>query len=91
MTDNAFAYRFSIGGAVAQLGAKQVFIRPHCPWQKGKVERLNRTLQTEWASRQIFTSNAERTQALAPWIHNYNTQRIHSAIGGPPISRLSPT
>jgi len=91
MTDNAFAYRYSIGDAVAQLGARQVFIRPHCPWQNGKVERLNRTLQNEWAYRQIFTSNTERTQALAPWIHSYNTQRIHSAIGAPPISRLSPT
>ncbi len=91
MTDNAFAYRYSLGDAVTQLGAKQVFIRPHCPWQNGKVERLNRTLQTEWAYRQIFTSNNERAQALAPWIEHYNTRRIHSAIGAPPISRLSPT
>ncbi len=91
MTDNAFAYRYSIADAVAQLGARQVFIRPHCPWQNGKVERLNRTLQTEWAYRQIFTSNAERSAALAPWLEHYNTRRIHSALGAPPISRLSPT
>lgn len=91
MTDNAFAYRYSLADAVAQLGAKQVFIRPHCPWQNGKVERLNRTLQTEWAYRQIFTSNAERSEALAPWLEYYNTRRIHSALGAPPISRLSPT
>lgn len=91
MTDNAFAYRYCLRDAVTQLGARQVFIRPHCPWQNGKVERLNRTLQTEWAYRQIFTSNAEREAALAPWIEHYNTRRIHSAIGAPPISRLSPT
>jgi transposase InsO family protein len=42
---------------VKHLGAKQVFIRPHCPWQNGKVGRLNRTLQREWAYRQVFTSN----------------------------------
>src|SRR5882757_3941032 len=54
----------------------------------GRVERLNRTLQTEWAYRQTFTSNTERATALAPWIENYNTQRRHSALGGlPPISR----
>jgi transposase InsO family protein len=47
MTDNAWAYRYSLGEAVRQLSAKQVFIRPHCPWQNGKVERLNRTLQSE--------------------------------------------
>ncbi len=47
MTDNAWAYKHSIRGVCAALGAKQVFIKPHCPWQNGKVERLNRTLQTE--------------------------------------------
>jgi transposase InsO family protein len=94
MTDNAFAYRNSVlmREAVAALSARQVFIRPHCPWQNGKVERLNRTLQTEWAYRQIFTTNHERAAALAPWLEHYNTQRRHSALGGlPPISRLSPT
>jgi transposase InsO family protein len=92
MTDNALAYRRSISGVCAQLGARQKFIRPRCPWQNGKVERLNRTLATEWAYRQVFTSNAERAAALAPWIEHYNTQRRHSALGGhPPISRLAPT
>lgn len=92
MTDNAWAYKWSLRDVVAQLGARQVFIRPHCPWQNGKVERLNRTLATEWAYRQVFTSNAERAAALAPWVSYYNTRRRHSALGGlPPISRLPPT
>lgn len=91
MTDNAWAYRYSLGEAVDHLGAKQVFIRPHCPWQNGKVERLNRTLQSEWAYRRAFTSNQERAAALAPWLEYYNNRRRHSALGGlPPISRLSP-
>jgi transposase InsO family protein len=92
MTDNAWAYRWSLRELCAADEIKQVFIRPHCPWQNGKVERLNRTLLTEWAYRQAFTSNAERSAALAPWLEHYNTQRRHSAIGGlPPISRLLPT
>ena len=92
MTDNAWAYQHSIKGVCAQLGARQKFIKPHCPWQNGKVERLNRTLVTEWAYRQVFTSNDERATALAPWIEHYNTRRRHSALGGlPPISRLAPT
>jgi len=92
MTDNAWAYQFSIGAAVAALGATQRFIKPHCPWQNGKVERFNRTLATEWAYRQPFTSNDDRTAALAPWIEMYNTRRRHTALGGkPPISRLTPT
>lgn len=94
MTDNAFAYRHGRAflDAVAEIGAVQKFIRPHCPWQNGKVERFNRTLQTEWAYRHVFTSNQQRRDALAPWLHTYNTERRHSALDGlPPISRLSPT
>ena len=93
ISDNAFAYRNSTAfkAAVAALGAEQRFIKPHCPWTNGKVERLNRTLATEWAYRQIFTSNAARTEALAPWLNYYNTERIHTGIGATPISRVSPT
>lgn len=94
MTDNAFAYRHSahMKRVCAALGISQKFIKPHCPWQNGKVERLNRTLATEWAYRQAFTNNDERAAALAPWLEHYNTDRRHSALGGkPPISRLSPT
>lgn len=94
MTDNAFSYRHGarLRDLLAAAGTRHVFIKPHCPWQNGKVERLNRTLQNEWAYRQVFTSNDERTEALAPWLDYYNHRRRHSAIGGlPPISRLSPT
>jgi transposase InsO family protein len=92
MTDNAWAYKYSLGDVCASIGARQIFIKPHCPWQNGKVERLNRTLATEWAYRQVFTNNDQRAAALAPWIEHYNTRRRHSALGGlPPISRLAPT
>jgi transposase InsO family protein len=92
MTDNAWAYRWSLREICAARGIKQIFIKPHCPWQNGKVERLNRTLLVEWAYRQPFASNDERTAALAPWLEYYNTGRRHSALGGnPPISRLRPT
>ena len=93
MTDNHFSYRLSndVRDVLTDLGAKHVLIRPHCPWQNGKVERLNRTLQVEWAYRQVFTSNDQRAAALAPWLEHYNTQRYHSAIGGTPLSRVLPT
>jgi transposase InsO family protein len=94
LTDNHFSYRRSndVTAAVDELGAKHKFIRPHCPWQNGKVERFNRTLQAEWAYRQIFLNNDARCAALAPWLEHYNTQRRHTALGGlPPVSRLSPT
>lgn len=92
LTDNHWSYRKSgdVADVIGALGAKHKFIRPHCPpWQNGKVERFNRTLQAEWAYRQVFLTNADRAAALAPWLELYNTRRSHTALGGlPPISRL---
>ena len=46
-------------------------------------------MQTEWACRQVFTTNAERTAAIGPWVEHYNMQRRHSALGClPPINRV---
>jgi len=94
MTDNHWSYTHSndLARQLAELGAKHRLIKPHCPWQNGKVERFNRTLQSEWAYRRVFETNLQRTEALAPWLEHYNNQRRHYALGGlPPISRLSPT
>jgi transposase InsO family protein len=94
MTDNAFNYRHSrrLRALLEQHTISHKFIRPHCPWQNGKVERFNRTLQTEWAYRQVFTSNDDRSAALPNFLDNYNHQRRHTALDGqPPISRLSRT
>lgn len=94
MTDNHFSYRKSndVARVLQELGVRHIYIRPHCPWQNGKVERFNRTLQVEWAYRQIFLNNDERSKALAPWLTRYNNERPHSSLGGrPPISRVLPT
>lgn len=94
ITDNHWSYRRSthFAASIAALNAKHKFIKPHCPWQNGKVERYNRTLQIEWAYRKVFLSNTDRTAALAPWLNTYNTERRHTALGGlTPVSRLSPT
>lgn len=94
MTDNALNYRRSnhFRAALSLLDAKHVLTRPHSPWQNGKAERFNRTLQENWAYRHPFTSNHTRTQALEPWLKYYNYDRPHTACKGqPPISRVSPT
>ncbi|MCG8926905.1 IS481 family transposase [Lentzea sp. CC55] len=95
LTDNAKNYVIShdFAAAITAIGARHKTIRPHCPWQNGKVERFNRTLQTEWAYYEIFGDNAVRSAALAPWLDHYNTERGHHALDGhPPISRVqSPT
>jgi len=45
MTDTALNYRRSrdFQAALAVLGARHVLTRPHCPWQNGKSEHVNRT------------------------------------------------
>src|SRR4029078_2007754 len=93
ITDNHFSYRRStdVKAAMTVLGATHKFIKPHRPWQSGRVERFNRTLATEWAYRQVFDSNAERAAALAPWLNEYNTRRRHTALKGlPPTRRPAP-
>ncbi|QJU54879.1 IS481 family transposase [Herbiconiux sp. KACC 21604] len=92
ITDNAFAYRHSSAfrNTALEHGITQKFIRPHCPWTNGKVERLNRTLATEWAYARPFTSNAERAAALPAWLDYYNLERAHLGIGGTtPIDRIN--
>jgi len=92
LSDNAKNYRVSrdFRAAAALLGIVQKFIRPHCPWTNGKVERLNRTLATEWAYSQVFTSNTQRADLLPAWLKHYNLERPHLGIGGlRPIDRVN--
>jgi transposase InsO family protein len=92
LTDNAMAYRLSKTWAAvcSALQIKRRFTKPGCPWTNGKAERLNRTLQTEWAYSKAWTSNADRTAALAAWLAYYNNERAHTSLGGhTPISRLA--
>ena len=94
MTDNHWSYvnSNSVRAVLTDLGAHHIRIRPHCPWQNGKAERFNRTLQTEWAYRRIYHTNHHRSDALEEWLDHYNTRRNHSSLGRrPPISRLTPT
>ena len=84
MTDNAFAYRLSrdFQSVLAGLETRHILIKPRHPWQNGKAERFNRTLQEGWAYRQDFTSNQARTDALQAWLDFYNHQRPHGSLGG---------
>ena len=61
---------------------------PIGPQTNGKVERFNRTMLGEWAYVRAWTSEAQRHQAACHWLHIYNHHRHHTAIGGPPISRV---
>lgn len=92
LTDNAKVYRYGRDWSHAcdELGIARRFTKVGCPWTNGKAERFNRTLLTEFAYAQPWLSNTDRLAALDTWVHDYNTRRAHSALGGkPPITRLS--
>ncbi|WP_344285163.1 IS481 family transposase [Actinomadura napierensis] len=92
LTDNAWTYRKSTAWqqALDELGAAGRLTRAYRPQTNGKVERFNRTLADEWAYARPYTSNTDRTAALADFLHTYNHHRGHTALGGqPPISRVN--
>lgn len=92
LTDNALAYRKSTDWkqALADLGAVGKRTRAYRPQTNGKVERFNRTLLDEWAYLGLYTTNSQRTTALADFLHSYNHHRCHTALAGkPPISRVN--
>jgi transposase InsO family protein len=88
LTDNAKAYT---GRCFTQAldGIDHRRIRPYTPRTNGKVERFNRTLLDEWAYVRLYRSDDERVAALDTWLHMYNHHRHHTAIGGPPVSRVN--
>jgi transposase InsO family protein len=87
LTDNGGCYRSNEFAHALQL-AHHSFTKPYRPQTNGKVERFNRTLQAEWAYVQAWTSEGQRNRRLAHWLHVYNHHRHHTAIGGPPASRV---
>ena len=43
----------------------------------------------EWAYARPYCREADRIRSLARWLHIYNHHRVHTAVGGPPISRVT--
>ncbi|MFD0773764.1 integrase core domain-containing protein, partial [Streptomonospora algeriensis] len=76
-------------GDLAGQGIAHKRTRPYRPQTNGKVERFHRTLVDEWAYSRPYTGEAERREALPEWLHLYNHHRFHSAVGGPPASRVT--
>jgi transposase InsO family protein len=90
MTDNGRCYvSCAFGAELIGAAIAHTKTRPYSPRTNGKVERYNRTLLNEWAYARPYPSEAARTRALAQWLHMYNHHRHHTAIGGPPASRVN--
>jgi transposase InsO family protein len=90
LTDNGNGYRsLAWRDRCAQLGIHHTRTKPYHPATNGKVERFNRTLADEWAYARLWKSERSRARALDRFLHRYNHHRHHTAIGGPPASRVT--
>jgi len=91
LSDNGGAYRSHLWrGTCEELSITPKRTRPYRPQTNGKVERFHRTMADGWAYARCYTSEQERRDALADWLHHYNHHRPHTACDyQPPISRLT--
>jgi putative transposase len=80
LTDNGSGY---ISGVMEQylrtLGLKHLRARAHHPQTNGKIERMHRTLKEE-VTLIVHTSPDQLREAIAQFVHYYNTERYHEAL-----------
>ncbi len=89
MSDNGSNFRSRVfADVLAERAIKHRRTRPYRPQSNGKVERFNRTMADEFLYSFTFRSENERRRRLDRWIHDYNHHRNHTAVGGPPASRV---
>ncbi|WP_030492003.1 IS481 family transposase [Micromonospora chokoriensis] len=89
LTDNGSCYKSRLWhDTCTQLGVTVKKTRPYRPQTNGKVERFHRTMTDEWAYAKPNRSETARRAALPAWFHAYNHHRHHTALGGPPASRV---
>ena len=83
MTDNGSGYRSrAFSEVLARAGVTHLRTRPYRPATNGKAERLNQTIEREWAYAKAYASNQARLGDLPDWLHDYNHHRPHRALDG---------
>lgn len=65
ITDNGPNYRAKdLTRTIGATASQQQFIRPYMPRHNGKIERNNRILTEEFLCARLWTSEAQRAEAL---------------------------
>lgn len=90
ITDNGACYRATAFTRSLFDVTRHQRTRPFTPRHNGKVERYQRILAEELLYAHTFTSEADRSSALAKWLVHYNYHRPHTTAGNqPPATRLT--
>ena len=88
--DNGAAFRsHHLEQITASLGIALIHARPYKPQGKGKIERVFRTVRSDFLSGFKGTTLRELNQAFEIWLREIYHQRKHGATGYPPFHRFA--
>ena len=98
LTDNGKVFTDRFGRRPAEVlfdricrenGITHRLTAPASPTTTGKIERFHRTLREEFLTGRLFGDRPSAQAELDAWVHEYNTDRPHTACGTrPPASRF---
>jgi transposase InsO family protein len=88
--DNGSALRARLLEEIsASLGIALIHSRPYTPQGRGKIERLFRSLRSQFLSACTRETLAELNHALEEWIRNVYHSRPHGSTGQTPLRRFT--
>ena len=58
-----------------------LYVEPGSPWENGYCERFHGKLRDERLNGEIFYSLKEAQIVIGQWRQQYNTRRLHAALG----------
>lgn len=64
-----------------ERGIIQRFTKVRSPTTTGKIERFHKTIQAELLAGRVFADVAQAQAAVDAWVVEYNTRRLHQALG----------
>jgi transposase InsO family protein len=98
LTDNAKVFTGKLARKPANVlfdriclnnGIRHLLTAPYSPTTTGKIERLHKTMRTEFLAGASFASIEQAQEDLDRWVAHYNHHREHQAIGDvAPIRRF---